>query len=153
MAKSQSVKVEGLPELVKALGEFEKKIYNKVLKKAFREGAKVSQKAIKALIPKGETKALSKSLKVRALGRKQDRVGISVQMGVGSFQGPTFYGGFLEWGTHNKEGQTQIKPMGFIKQGFQDSKEAAAAAMVRTITEGIDAAAKEAARESGATAA
>ncbi|WP_254513878.1 HK97-gp10 family putative phage morphogenesis protein [Anatilimnocola floriformis] len=153
MTKPQTIKVEGLPQLIKALGEFEKKIFNKVLKKAFREGAKVSQKAIKALIPKGETGALRKALKVRTLARKKDRVGISVQMGEGSFQGATFYGGFLEWGTKNKEGQTKIEAREFIKKGFNDSKEAAAAAMVRTIKEGINAAAKEAARESGATAA
>lgn len=153
MAKGSVVKVEGLPELIKALGQFEKKVFNKGLKLAFREGSKVIQKSIKAVAPVGKTKRLSKSFKVRAMKRKKNRSGVSVQIITKGTD--AFYAPMIELGTKDRIQKRlgekyiykfvgKIKPRHFIKKGYDLAKEAAGARMVESLRDSIEAAAKEA---------
>lgn len=144
MAKAMSVKVEGLPQLIKALTAFEKKVMNKGLKKCFRDGSKVIAKAVKDETPKGQSGFLRKAIKVRAAKRKKNRIGVNVQIGEGNFKGDSFYGGFVEFGTKTADGKVKIKGRRFMKKGFDKSKDAAAAAMVESLRESIANAAYEA---------
>ena len=139
-----SIKLEGLPQLIKAFREFGKKLLNKGLARMFRAGAKVMQREIKALMPVGETKLLRKALKVRSAKRKKDRVGMTVVHGAADFQGPTFYGPFLNWGTKNKDGETKIKARNYVDIGFKNGKESASRAMLETLKVEFDKAAAEA---------
>lgn len=143
----RSVKVEGLPELIKALRLFENKVFNKGLKKAFRDGSKIIQKAVKDETPKGSSGLLKKAIKVRASKRKKNRIGVNVQIGQGSFKGESFYGGFIEFGTKNSEGKAKIKARRFMKKGFDKAKDSAGKRMIESLRESITNAAYEAKRE------
>ena len=73
--------------------EFENKVFNKGLKKMFRDGSKIIQKEVKALTPKGESGFLRQAIKVRAAKRQKHRIGVDVQIGRGLFVREPFYRG------------------------------------------------------------
>jgi len=101
---SIQVFAEGWEKVAADLRGLGKKLQNKVLRQALRSGARPILNAAKANIqsdnaPEWEdTGQLMRSIKIRAIKRSRNRVGIRVGTAEGWFRGNTFYGAFREFG-------------------------------------------------------
>jgi len=93
------IHVEGLREATQSLDELEKKVRNKIIRKAQREGCKEIQAEKKRLAPVGETGELKKSIKVRSAKRKKDRISTLVQTRIEDAP----HGPLLNYGTKHIE--------------------------------------------------
>ena len=120
-----SFRVEGLDSLLRKFAAANGKTKTKaVLRKAVRAGGKVSATGIKNRAPV-KTGALKKSVKVKARKRSRkngDSVGVIVTTGQTEnlFKGKTFYGAFHEFGT------SKTPALGWMRAGFDDTKDDAA---------------------------
>lgn len=107
----------------KKLDGFTNKLQKQALRKASREVAKFTQQLARELAPE-DTGELVASIKVRAAKRskaksQKNTVSVNVNTDESLFQGDTFYGGFMEFGTKqrvNKAGQNR----GQIERGKFD---------------------------------
>lgn len=133
--------VTGIKGLDKALKALPAKIEKKVLRQAMRKGVKPIQAAAKANVPV-RSGTLKKAIKVRAMKRKKDRLGVLVIVGQGDFKGETFYGAMIEYGHFaGKRGTpdrkfVEAKP--FMRPAFETNKEAVGKETVRLIREGVE---------------
>jgi HK97 gp10 family phage protein len=136
MAKAkQFASIEGVGRCIAKLQEIDKKMGNKILKTAFRLGAKPVQKAVKALVPVDEG-TLKRSIKVRALPRKKGRVGINITTAKENEKG--FIAAFQDLGTKNEDGSVRIEPKQFMEKGFDQTKKQAKDIIVDEIKKGLD---------------
>lgn len=101
----------GVPELHRALKDFDKAVHKKVIRYAVRQAAKPVLDEARRLVPV-KTGALRKSLRIRALKRQRKRTSIGVQVVTGEefFKGDTYYGGFLEFGTKRMAPKPFLRP-------------------------------------------
>lgn len=111
-----SLMLTGDKALDKKLRELPTKLQKKAIRTATREAAKRVLEEAKRLVPVDEG-LLEKSLVVRAATRgARDRrlgrgvFGHTVTTREGLFQGETFYGGFVEFGTKKWEGDAFLVP-------------------------------------------
>ena len=142
--------VKSAPEVETFLRGFTKKLRNKGIRKATRKGAKFLLVKMKKDAPH-LTGALEKSLAVRTAVRKRNKrmrkgdIGHSVTTkDNGLFVGDQFYGGFLEYGTKNRETKSGanrgaiLGNFAFMRPAFWDNRRAVAkmfqADMIREIT-------------------
>ena len=105
-------KLTGVKELDNALRQFEPKLVKKIARKVVRKAAKPVQESAQRRV-RVKTGRLKRSIKVRALKRSRKnkhRVGVRVITGEGFFQGSTFYGGFIEYGTKNMRKKPFMRP-------------------------------------------
>lgn len=86
---------------LKALGGFEKRVANKLLRGALRKGAKVVQQDAKADAPVGETNELKQSVKVRSGKRKKGQISIEVVADAHPF---------VEFGTSKMPAEPFLRP-------------------------------------------
>lgn len=104
MARSVRVLVTGIKSVDRKLAALGPKVANGVVRKAIREGAKEFAADLKLYEPEGPTKALKRSIIVRA--GKRSRKGYTMQVGydMGKFKAKKWHATFSEWGTHKMRG-------------------------------------------------
>ena len=99
MARDVTVTIAGTRELAKLLKSLPENEVKKAIRKGTRAGSKVIARVAARRAPR-KTGALARSIKVRAMKRRRNRVGTVVVAGNKTFTGDTFYGGFQEFGWH-----------------------------------------------------
>jgi len=142
---TNTVKLEGADQLRKKLLDLDKKVARKISSQALRAGAKIVLERARQLVPV-KSGTLKRSLKVRAGKRKGGRISFVVQTKAGDYRGETFYGSFLEFG-HKVGKRRRVKgltdtreavpPKPFLRPAFDQTKDAALAAITTTLQAGI----------------
>lgn len=97
----------GVQEIDAYLAALPENIEKKALRSATRDVAKYTRELALFYAPE-DTGALKSAIKVKAKARQRGKgfrhvVGTSVVVGEGMFRGDTFYGGFLEFGTNERQ--------------------------------------------------
>jgi HK97 gp10 family phage protein len=113
-------------------------VYKHPKKKRRRKGSPIVQQRPRTTpLPKPRT--LRNSLKARAMKRSRNRNGMVIGTGKSAkgFQGQTFYGAFLEFGTKSKNGRVHIAPRRFLKMSYRQSRTASLQAMKYQLTIGL----------------
>ena len=136
--KALDRKLAGLPD----------KLAKKLSKQATRKAAKeIVLPRAKADAPV-DTGELEDSLTVRAVKRSRRRIGHMVTTRDGMFQGDQFYGGFVEWGTHERQtksgkstGRIQPNEFMFLRSALYDNEVRIKAEYVKDVNQLIDEAA------------
>jgi HK97 gp10 family phage protein len=128
-----TVTIEGVNQVLRSLDRFDKKVRRKIERKAVRAAGKPVLASAKRMVPIADeydvhdvdhqAGMLQKSLRLRALKSSRSRrragiYGVRIQSGAEShmFQGETFYGGFVEFGTVNQAAQ------GFMAAASQENQ-------------------------------
>lgn len=104
--------LEGAKELERWMKTFPKRIQNKALRKASRDGAKVVAEDAKRLVPE-DTGTLAASIKVRALKRSRNKLGHGINVGSSkqfSTDGLPYYASFVELGTKHRPADPFLRP-------------------------------------------
>ena len=114
------VKLIGDKRLARKFKNMEPKLQKKILRSSLRKAARPIQQAAKQNVPV-QSGDLRRSIKIRAAKRSRrtrNQVGIRISTNSGDnlFQGQTFYGGFLEFGT------SRIAPVAFMKRAFDETR-------------------------------
>lgn len=118
-----SVIISGDKRLQSLLGGLEEKVQKKLVRHALRESAKIVRDAAKVLVPV-DTGELRDSLKVQAMPRKKNKIGIQVvasdetlnkglkqaKKSGAAFSGTVFYGAFVELGTSKMQARPFLRP-------------------------------------------
>lgn len=112
-----SLSLVGDKKLQKLLDTLPAKFSKKAIRKGTREGTKIVTKAAKSNAPKGETGALRKGIKTKAMKAKRGYIGTTTQLSDKNFR--TFYGPMTEYGTQFQKAQ------GFLKKASEDKGEQA----------------------------
>lgn len=122
----------GVPELHRALKDFDVSVHKKVIRYAVRQAAKPVLDAARRLVPV-RTGALKRSLRIRALRRQRKRTSIGVQVVTGRdfFKGDTYYGGMVEFGTRH------MAPRPFLRPARDQAKDQAIAAFRSALLPGL----------------
>jgi len=114
---------------------------NKVLRKALRAGAKVIRTEAQANAPvlTGDLRA---NIRVRAMKRRKQGVGVRVVVGDGWYQGDQFYGAFLEFGhrvgsRRLGDARATVEPKPFMRPAFDQKKDAAISEIETVLATGI----------------
>lgn len=128
--------VQGIPQLVKALQELEKKLSNQILRTELRAAAKEVAADIKENAPVGETGDLRRAVKVRSAKRKKGRIGFSASFAK-SKAADAWYGPFVDLGTAHQPAQN------FIEKSFDSKAEQLKNELPQRIAKRIEQAAKE----------
>lgn len=123
--------INGAGELAKILGDFEKKLQTKVLRKAMRDGAKEFLKEVKARTPV-DTGFLKKNSKIKAAKRKKNFIGFQIVIGSGGDK-REYIAAFIEYGTF----KFPARP--FIRPAFDAVKDRVASEATEFIKQGIEA--------------
>jgi HK97 gp10 family phage protein len=123
------VTIRGDRELIKKLGTLRKTQAKKAIRKGSRAGSKIIQAAAKQNVPV-KSGALKKEIKVRALKRSRRWTGTLVNTRVA--EGPTYYGGFVEYGTK------RMKARHFLTDAVESTKAQAGQAFIDGIASEID---------------
>ena len=136
------MRLSGAKELDRKLQRLPAKAEKKVWRQGLRAGAKVVQSAVKARSPRRSGRMAS-SVKVRAMKRSRNRIGILVQSGKGFFKGDDFYAGFQELGFHigsRKLGNKRrfVEGRHFFEEGFDISKQEALNATLANMKAGVE---------------
>lgn len=125
-------KVTGLNEVRRAYRELPRRVAGKVVRGAIRQALKPVKAEVEKLAPRGETKLLAKSVKIRARPKvRRGVIAIDVRIGEGDFKGVTFYAAFVDLGTKLQP------PQGFIERAFEATKDSAAEEVRTLIVVGI----------------
>lgn len=125
------LELDGAAGLMKALSELDKKASKKVIRSAMRSAAKPILAQAKANAPV-KTGLAKKSLKIRALPRSRNRIGVAVQTKDGDFKGEAFYVSFYEYGSKHQPAQP------FMRNSFDTKKGEAAKIAGNMIVQGIE---------------
>ena len=151
-----NVKIEGLSQIHKALSELGRNVSNKIAVKAMREGGKIVREQARQNAPvlsqstpyrragtlkkaiKSSTKVLKNGkigtvIRVKTLTTKQIET-FKVRSGKKGALNPKdpYYWRFLEFGTS----KMSAKP--FMRPAFEQTKEKAAAEIIKTLKDGIE---------------
>jgi len=115
-----------------------------VLRGASRDAAKkhVLPKAKAILAKHRQTGNLASELKVRAIKRSRTAVGVGIGFPDPLFVGDTFYAGFLEYGTDEREHKSgkavgRIRPDSFLRKPLYESEAAVRAEYIKALRERI----------------
>ncbi len=109
MSEGVYLQVVGDKEWIRKLTRLEKRDSRRILRQAFRAGAKMIADKAKQLAPGGRAKGqkrskatgrLRKAIRVRAAKRSRRYIYYVARVGAEWFKGETFYAGFQEWGWH-----------------------------------------------------
>ena len=143
-------------QLLRYLEKLEPKLVKKDLRKATRAAAKAILPDVKRLVPRGETKRLLKSLKVRAAkGNKGQRlprhiVGHSVVSSANLFVGDTFYAGVLEFGTKPRRSKKtgayrgRVPETSFLRKALHKNRKEIKTIVKRELIKGLNETARQA---------
>lgn len=141
-----ALKLNGAEALAAKLRTLPTRVANKVIRQSLRAGTKIilAETIAKAPVASG---LLKRTLKVRAMKRSRNRIGVQVVTEGGFYKGKAFYGAFVELG--HKAGPRKLgdqpqevaaKP--FIKPAFDAVKERAANVILQSMRQGIEQEAK-----------
>jgi HK97 gp10 family phage protein len=122
-------------------------------KKCIRPGLRVTAKIVKKEVVRNcpvDTSALKRAIKVKAGKRSRKAITVHCMMGDQNFTGPTFYGGFQEWGwLHGKRGTEnrgpKIEGKLFMTRAYKSKKKEATQAGIKEMLRRIDKEIKKAA--------
>ena len=140
---SLEITVSGAEEIDLALRVLGPKIERRIVSKAFRVGAKVMLKAvrqnIRSLRKTGEhTDVLARKMKIQAMRRKKNRVGLMVvtpkrsELGIAEAGGRnSYYPAHIELGTQNN----QAEP--YMRDAFRDTNESVQDLVVAEINKAV----------------
>lgn len=109
MSTEIDIRVFGDKELQRKLKALPLILQKKILRSAMRAGGKIVLDSAKQRVPV-DTGALQASLKLRAMKRSKNVLGVQILTGKGFFVGKQFYGAFLELGTHKLPARPYLRP-------------------------------------------
>lgn len=130
------VSLHGDKELIRTLRGLETKLQNKALRTASRKAGKVVATAAKGNAPV-DSGQLKRAIKVRAIKRQRNRVGVTVGSSKADYTGEQFYLSFVELGhrigkrkSHKKQTDEQkakdtrpfVEPQPFLKPALENNK-------------------------------
>ena len=123
------MEVQGVRAWLKRINTLDKKLASKIKRTGCRIAANTVLPEAKKRTPRG-TGALVKAIKVRsAKMKKRTSIGVNMMIGGQAWNmTDSFYGGHLEWGTHNKDGTWKIRPRRYLLAAFLAKKKAASRA-------------------------
>jgi HK97 gp10 family phage protein len=125
------VKINGLEDLERQLKKLDAKVAKKIVSQECREGAKVIAAAIH---PPVDTGRLSRAIKVRSFRKKKrGQIAFTAQIGEGFYKGKSFYGAFVDQGTH------KLPKQEFMKKGFDEKVEGLKESIPQAIAKRIEA--------------
>ena len=158
------IQLKGIPVLLAKLDSLETVLSNRIIRESCRTGANIILPAVQSAtsmfryrwpLPKGRNKGdLKKGLKVRALRRSRDTIGVTMLSTLK--QGPTtatsqyqtdlYYGAFVNWGhklgKRPRKGQPdhrkKIKPVPYMDTGFKRSHRKATYAIRLKFKESVE---------------
>lgn len=132
MASRAKVAVTGIRSIDRKLAALGAKVGNRVVRDALRAEAKDRiQPELKAREPEGPTKALKRSIIVRAKKRSRTGFGVTVGYSFDKFKAAKWHATFSEWGTHKMKGDRAMK------RTYDATKTPAIRSLVRRIKAGI----------------
>ena len=132
--------LEGSKECLEKLDLLDKNMSRSIARNSCRAAAKVIAAAWKADAPRksGMTAA---AVKVRAMKRSRNKIGVSAIIGAGEYQGKTFYAAFVEkghlTGKRGSKNRKQIPARNWMKKSFDRVKSQATEAYINKMKEGI----------------
>lgn len=130
---AEIVTITGWEPLRAKLKALPTKVQRRVVRPAMRDAGKIVLASAKNTVPTGATGNLSRSLRLRAKKRtRKGTIGVNVSAGAAFFRGPTFYGGFVEYGTRKMKGRH------FMQAAFDRSSASANAVAMAKIAAGIE---------------
>ncbi len=144
----------GPEELLLQLKDLEAKVSGNLMRKALRAGSKICAAQMRADAPvvSGATRD---AIKVKAMKRSRNRVGMAVSVGMGWFKGTTFYAGFVEFGHKigkrpgkaairaGLDKRAKVEGTHWMLNAFNKSEPAAAEKIYETLKAGLDPKVKE----------
>lgn len=133
--------VDGLKEAERALRDLGPKVARRVLRKAVQAGANRWLYSAQLKVPVDSGLLLSTLVAKTGTSKKKGRVSARVGMKAGDFKGESFYGSFLEYGTHKMEARPYLRP------AFDEQRENATNIVRAKLREGIEAEARRIARQ------
>jgi len=109
-----------------AIRAFHPILQKKLMRRAARKAAKVVHRRAIDYAPV-DTGDLEESIKVRSIKRSKYKVGASVVIGDGFYQGKQFYGAFIEFGAPGHmtfgKGESPLEPDPFLRPAADDSED------------------------------
>ena len=131
-----SITLTGDVKLLTKLKRLGNKDQKAAIRKASRAAARPILQKARELAPRRKG-ALARSLKLRAIKRSRTRIGVRISTSTleSVFQGKTFYGAFLEFGTK------RIAARHFMQRAVDQTKEQAKAIFAAELAKEITAAA------------
>lgn len=105
-----SAEVRGLEELIKKLNDLPKKLENRVIRAAVRQGANIIKEKAQSYVPEN-TGALKKSIKVSGAKAKPGVISFKIRPTNNTKKGiSVFYGRFIENGTSKMVAKPFMRP-------------------------------------------
>lgn len=133
-------KIQGIEAVLNALGEVDKKLGKKILRKGLRAGAKVVENFVKANAPIGDSGLVLASIKVKAQKKSRKSFGLVVTTGDSHpYKGKAYYAAFIEYGT------SKMPARPFLRESYEQSKDIALAVIEQKVFQLIDESVKESA--------
>jgi HK97 gp10 family phage protein len=135
-------KIEGLDETRKALEELGPKAEKRVIRQGLRIGAKVVLEAARGEAPE-RSGVLKRNIKIRSGRGSKGKIVLTVGVADKDFKGPTFYAGFVLFGSFVGSRQLgdkrHFRPANnFLQRAFDETKEQAVAATTEAWKDLID---------------
>lgn len=142
------LQVKGADKIIRGLFEIEPRMARKVVRQSLRKGLNPIQRLAKSDAPV-KTGLVKKSIKIRAVKRKKDRIAMKVTIGKDNFVGKAFYGAFQEFGY--KHGSRKLPPeqrpevpgKHFMQEAFTHGAPIAEAITLGALKQGFDSVVKE----------
>jgi HK97 gp10 family phage protein len=153
--------ISGDKEIQRMFAGLTKAVQNKILRPAFRKGAKIVQADAKRIAPV-KSGLLKSSIKVRRIkSLKRGEVGFNVITGKGDFKGETYYAAFLELGhklgkrpskgekESNGDNRKEVSPKPFLRPAMENNRERVIAFIKAEIRKGVPLTAAQLAKQKG----
>ena len=124
--------ISGVEEIRRAFAVLPKRVASKVIRQSIRNALKPVLLDAKRRCPVA-TGRLRDSIVLRASPRRRAGViALEIRTGPGQFEGETYYGGMVEYGT------SKMPARPFMRPAYDANKVTAKAAATRMIREGVD---------------
>lgn len=125
--------VTGVAEIDSLLKQLPQKLAKKVIRKAIRAANKKTRKDAQGNAPVDSGK-LKKAIKLVALKRSRNRIGITVRVDGKDFEGEEFYPAVQEYGSP----EAGIPATGYMRRAFEENKERVRREVELDALEGLD---------------
>ena len=141
-----SFKLLGAKEINRALNQLSQEAGKRVVKREMRRAVKPIYQRTLEKAPLGMTSQTLSAVKIKSYHRK-GRIKFVVQVGKGDFKGKTYYAAFYHMGTKKKDGSPKMIPRPWMREAFDETKDAAALNAEKLILAGIEKEVKKLARK------
>lgn len=132
-----SFKLLGAKEINRALKQLSEEAGKRVVKREMRKAIKPIYQRTLEKAPLGMTSQTISALKIKGY-HKKGRIKFVVQVGKGDFKGDTYYAAFYHKGTKKKDGSPKMIPRPWMKEAFDETKDAATTNAEKLILAGIE---------------